>query len=60
VVNAPRCGCDLPLEFKNARGISNLKQWRVDADGNMHRMELSVGADGKVRLRRKGFLLLCR
>jgi autotransporter-associated beta strand protein len=60
VVNAPRYGCDLPLEFKNARGIANLKQWRVDADGNMDRMELSVGADGKVRLRRKGFLLLCR
>jgi hypothetical protein len=60
VTNAPKYGCDLPLEFENVQGIANLKRWRVVVDGKTDRMETSVGSDGKVRLCRKGFLLICR
>jgi hypothetical protein len=59
-VNVPKTGCDLPVQFSNVQGLANLKAWNVSVDGKSGRMTLAVGADGKVRLVQKGFMVICR
>ena len=58
--NVPKEGCDLPFKFENVQGVSNLAAWKVVADGKEDVMSLSVGSDGKVRLRGKGLTVILR
>ena len=50
---------EVPVSFVNAQGLANLANWTATFDGKARSYELDV-VDGRLRIRRKGLLILFR
>ncbi len=60
LVNVPAAGGDAPLKFTGSASVTNLKNWKVIADGREGTVKASVGTDGRLRLRWKGMSIIVR
>ena len=51
---------DVPMVFEDVKGLENIANWQVSFDGKMRSGYCIDVADGRLRVRRRGFALLVR